>query len=200
MELSVAAVSFGILIVAELGDKTQLAVFSLTARSGRLLPVFLGATLALSMVTLIGVVAGTVVGELIPMSWLSRLAGAAFIVIGAFMLWSSRSADQHKEEKQESGQPSSIATNPIGVFGVSFGLLFAAEMGDKTQLAVLGMVVKSGSPVSVFVGASLALTLLTLIAVLAGKVVTKIVPVYWVSRGAALMFIGIGALTLSGIF
>ena len=199
MELSVAAASFGILIVAELGDKTQLAVFSLTARSGRLLAVFIGASLALCMVTLIGVVAGTVVGELIPMSWLSRLAGVAFIVIGAFMLWSGRSAGRRKGDEQEASQPASGATNPLSVFGVSFGLLFAAEMGDKTQLAVVGMVVKSGSPVSVFVGASLALVLLTLVAVLVGRAVTRVVPVHWVSRGAALLFVGIGVLTLTGL-
>ena len=199
MELSVAVASFGILVVMELGDKTQLAVFSLTARSGRLLAVFLGSTLALTIVTLIGVVAGAFIGELIPMAWLSRLAGIAFIAIGAFMLWSSRSAGPHKDEGQEASQPASGAASPLSMFAVSFGLLFAAEMGDKTQLAVLGMVVKSGSPLSVFVGASLALALLTLVAVLAGKAVTRIVPVHWVSRGAALLFIGIGVLTLVGL-
>ena len=66
----------------ELGDKTQLAVLSLTARTGRGLVIFAGATLALMVVTLMGVAAGVLAGEFIPMEWLSRLAGVAFVAIG----------------------------------------------------------------------------------------------------------------------
>ena len=198
MDLSVAAVSFGILALMELGDKTQLAVFSLTVRGRQPWAVFMGAALALTVVTLMAVVAGAVVGEIAPLSWLSFLASLAFIAIGTFMLWSSRSGSSREDVGQRQG--ASDAMSPVGAFGVSFGLLVAAEMGDKTQIAVLSMVVKSGSPVSVFVGASVALVLLTLLAVLAGKAVTKIVPVHWVSRGAALLFIGIGVLTLVGLF
>jgi putative Ca2+/H+ antiporter (TMEM165/GDT1 family) len=61
------------------------------------------------------------------------------------------------------------------------------------------MTAKTGSPLSVFLGASLALALVTLLGVLAGKAVTRIVPLHWVSRGAALLFIVIGLVTLAGI-
>ncbi len=71
-------------------------------------------------------------------------------------------------------------------------------MGDKTQLAVASMAAKTGSPVSVFLGGALALALLTLIGVLAGNVVARTVPMSWVSRGAAVVFVLIGALMLAG--
>ena len=83
---------------------------------------------------------------------------------------------------------------------MTFGLLIFAEVGDKSQLTVVGMAAKSDSPFSVFVGASIALTLVTLLAVLAGRAITSVVPAHWVSRGAALLFILIGLLTLAGLF
>jgi len=199
MDFPVAMASFGILFVMELGDKTQLAVLSLTARTGQPLAVFAAATLALTLVTLLGVVAGTIAGELIPMGWLSRLAGLVFIAIGGFMLWSSRSRSSEQGDQEESRSMSTRNRTPLGALAITFGLLFLAEMGDKTQIAVVGMTAKTGSPLSVFLGASLGLALVTILAVLAGRVITRIVPLDWVSRGAALLFIVLGLLTLADI-
>ena len=184
----------------ELGDKTQLAVLSLTARTGRGLVVFAGATLALMVVTLMGVAAGVLAGEFIPMEWLSRLAGVAFIAIGGFMLWSGRPRSSGENEDQEVSRIPPETRGSLGILVGSFGLLFVAEMGDKSQLAVVGMTAKTDSPLSVFVGAGLALALVTLLGVLAGKVITRIVPLLWVSRGAALSFIVIGLLSLVDIY
>ena len=199
MDFPVALASFALLFMMELGDKTQLAVLSLTARTGHALAVFAGATLALTVATSLGVAAGVLAGEVIPMGWLSRLAGLAFIAIGGFMLWSSRRGPPERKEEKETSQIPPHTRRPLGILAVTFGLLLLAEMGDKSQLSVVSMTVKTGSPLSVFLGASLALTVVTLLGVLAGKVVTRIIPMRLVSRSAALLFIIIGSLTLAGI-
>ena len=82
----------------------------------------------------------------------------------------------------------------------TFGLLFVAELGDKTQLAVITLTARTGKPVTILVGAILGLALVTLLGVLLGGVITRFIPVEWVSRGAAVGFIGIGVLMLMGKF
>ena len=64
--------AFGLVLLLELGDKTQLAVLGLSARTGRTLAVFIGASLALTAVTAIGVGAGYLTGEALPLEWVSR--------------------------------------------------------------------------------------------------------------------------------
>lgn len=82
------------------------------------------------------------------------------------------------------------------IFFLSFGTLFIAEMGDKTQLAVFSLVAESRSPLAVFLGASAALAAVTLIGVLFGGIVTRLVPPLYLRLGAGVLFVGIGAYTL----
>ena len=80
----------------------------------------------------------------------------------------------------------------------TMGLLFVAELGDKTQLAVIMMTARTGKPLPVFIGAIMGLILVTVIGVAIGSVVTRYIPVEWVSKGAAVAFITIGVLMLTG--
>ncbi len=200
MNIPVAAVSFGLVFLMELADKTQFAILSLSARTGWPWAVFAGATLALTVVTLAGVAAGSIIGEFIPLAWLARLAGLAFIAIGAFLLWSSRPGTPDNRLAKERNPSPGWTARPFGALAITFGLLVVAEMGDKSQLAVVGMAAKSDSPLSVFVGASIALTLVTGLAVLTGTAVSRLVSAHWISRGAALLFILVGLLTFAGLF
>jgi len=84
------------------------------------------------------------------------------------------------------------------IFGTAFLTLFLAELGDKTQLAVITMTVKSDSNLSIFLGASLALIVVTLLAVLFGGILTQYVPTEWLQRIVAVAFITIGVLMLLG--
>ncbi len=77
------------LFLAELGDKTQLAVFTLSTRSEKLVPVFLGASVALVLVTFIGVFLGKFVSNYIPIPILHTIAGVIFIIIGVCVLKTS---------------------------------------------------------------------------------------------------------------
>lgn len=78
--------TFIALFLAELGDKTQLAVIVLSAKTKSPVTVFLGAVLALALVSLIGVAAGALLGHYLPEKLLKTLAAIAFIAIGVLML------------------------------------------------------------------------------------------------------------------
>jgi putative Ca2+/H+ antiporter (TMEM165/GDT1 family) len=82
------------------------------------------------------------------------------------------------------------------IMGTAFVTLFLAELGDKTQLAIITMSAKTESKVAVFIGASLALVIVSLLAVLFGAALTQIIPVEWLQRIVAVAFIAIGVLML----
>ncbi len=84
------------------------------------------------------------------------------------------------------------------IFGTAFLTLFLAELGDKTQLAVITLTAKSESKVAVFLGASFALILVTLLAVLFGGVLSQYIPTEWLQRIVAVAFIIVGILMLLG--
>jgi len=86
------------------------------------------------------------------------------------------------------------------VFLATFGAIFLAELGDKTQLAAIMMTSKTKSPVAVFLGAVFALSVVTLIGVLLGGTLTRVIPENWIKNIAAVVFIVIGLLILFGIF
>ncbi|MFQ5699105.1 MAG: TMEM165/GDT1 family protein [Myxococcota bacterium] len=74
----------------------------------------------------------------------------------------------------------------------TFGLIFLAELGDKTQLATLGLATGTRSLLAIFVGASLALVATTAIAVVLGEAAARLVPELWLRRGAGALFVGVG--------
>ena len=82
----------------------------------------------------------------------------------------------------------------------TFGILFLAEMGDKTQLAAMTMSAQTKKPWAVFIGSSLALVAVSALGVVVGSVIGNYVPLEWVKRGAAVAFIIIGILMLAGKF
>ncbi len=86
MDWKIFGTAFLTLFLAELGDKTQLAVITMTASTDSKIAVFLGGATALVVVTLIGVLVGGVLTEYIPTEWLQRIVASAFIVIGVLML------------------------------------------------------------------------------------------------------------------
>ncbi|MGC4115965.1 MAG: TMEM165/GDT1 family protein [Myxococcales bacterium] len=83
------ATAFTLILFAELGDKTQLATASLAAELGSPVTVFAASTLALWLVSLIGLLIGTQVAKRVPMVWVKRAAGVAFLVFGLWAAWSA---------------------------------------------------------------------------------------------------------------
>jgi Ca2+/H+ antiporter, TMEM165/GDT1 family len=86
MDWKIFGTAFLTLFLAELGDKTQLAVITMTANTESKVSVFLGASLALITVTLLGVVFGGVLSQYIPTEYLQKIVAASFIIIGVLML------------------------------------------------------------------------------------------------------------------
>lgn len=77
---------FGTVFLAELGDKTQLAAITLTATTKQPVSVFLGASAALVVVSLVGVLLGAALSEVIPLALVRKLGAVAFVLVGVAML------------------------------------------------------------------------------------------------------------------
>jgi Ca2+/H+ antiporter, TMEM165/GDT1 family len=79
----------------------------------------------------------------------------------------------------------------------TFGVVFLAELGDKTQLATLALSSSGRSRLSVLIGAASALVLTSVLAVVAGEAIGRAVPAVWLRRGAGLLMLGLGVLLLA---
>jgi len=195
--------TFGLLFVAELGDKTQLAVISQTCKFRRPWPVFLGGALALAGVTALGVAFGRLLNALVPAIWMQRIAAAAFVIMGLLILY---------EFYRSLGQPQDAACEVVActpeesrrlnwrAFSTTLGLLFVAELGDKTQLAALSIAGKASSPWPVFIGAALALIVVTALGVAFGQGLCRLIPERILKLISALAFIVLGVLMWFGVF
>jgi Ca2+/H+ antiporter, TMEM165/GDT1 family len=86
MDWRVLLTTFGIIFLAEMGDKTQIAAMTMAAEKKRPWEVFIGAALALALVSALGVAVGSVLSHYLPLDWIKRVAGVAFIVIGILVL------------------------------------------------------------------------------------------------------------------
>lgn len=82
----------------------------------------------------------------------------------------------------------------------TFGMIFLAEMGDKTQLAAMTMAAQTKKPFAVFIGASVALACVSALGVIVGAALSQYIPLEWIKRAAAVAFIIIGVLILLGKF
>ena len=86
MDWKLAATTFGLVFVAEIGDKTQLAALALSGRSGKPFSVWVGAALALAAASVLGVVAGAVLHRVLPQKAVDIVAALLFIGAGIFLL------------------------------------------------------------------------------------------------------------------
>ena len=87
MDWKILGTAFVTLVLAELGDKTQLAIITMTSKTESKWAVFIGASLALVFVSLLAVLVGGVLSQYVPTEWLQRIVAVAFIVIGVLMLF-----------------------------------------------------------------------------------------------------------------
>src|SRR5580765_5154206 len=117
--------SFGVIFVAELGDKSQLMALTFAARY-KALPILIGITIATAIVHLFSVIVGAVLGVALPTRAIQIVAGLAFF---AFAAWTLRGDKLDEEEAAKVNRSSNSA-----VFAASVAF-FLAELGDKTMLA-----------------------------------------------------------------
>jgi len=185
MDITPFISTFALIALAELGDKTNLTVIALSAKYDRT-KVFSGVVLAFVVVTGLGVLLGEGLLKIIPENMIKIIAGIMFVVFGIWMLLS-------KESCEEGENPRVI--NP---FISTFSMISLAEMGDKTQLTAITLSAKYNSPYLVFLGAVLALALISLLGIIAGRKLCEIVPMSKIKLGAAVMFILFGIMFIAG--
>lgn len=181
--VSAALSAFVLVALAEMGDKSQLVCMTLAARH-RGMPVLLGAVGAFLVLNLLAVVAGAAAARWLPPQVLAPVVAVLFIIFG---IQSLRAGPEESEETAEGPGR--------GVFLSAFALIFLAEFGDKTQLAVAGLAAVAPAT-AVWLGASLALTLTSALGVWAGRRWLSRLPVHWLHRVAGLLFLGFAAWTL----
>lgn len=192
--------AFGLVFVAELGDKTQLAIVTQTCKYRCAWPVFLGGSLALTAVTGIGAAAGQLLSRVAPPEVIRIVAAIAFLVMAA-LIW--REARQAEADEAACNPDLSRSLPRRGLwnwraFGTTLSLLFVAELGDKTQLAVLGMTTQA-TPWLVFIGGALALTCVTALGVLGGQQLCRWIPERLLMRISAGAFVVMGILMGLGV-
>src|SRR5258707_4010969 len=93
------AVSFGVIFVAELGDKSQLMAMTFATRY-RAATVLVGITIATALVHLVSVGVGVGLGSALPAGWIGLVAGIAFLVFGAWTLRGDSLTEQEKAKAQ----------------------------------------------------------------------------------------------------
>jgi putative Ca2+/H+ antiporter (TMEM165/GDT1 family) len=193
-------IAFVTVALAELADKTQLVCISQACRypAG---PVLAGSAAALITVTAIGVAFGSVLYWLLDPEAIGIVAGALFLAFGVLMVVSWY-RDRGKEPEEvcvddTEADPQAKVTN-WSIFGSTFGLVALAELGDKTQLAVIALSGRYGDPVAVFVGASIALVAVSTAGVMAGRMIAGRVSLQVVELVAAALFIVLGLVFLLG--
>ena len=181
VDLSVVLSAFSLLFLAEMGDKSQLLAMTLAHRY-RAASVVAGTFAAFAVLNLLAVLLGQVLFELVPEELMLLAAAGLFLYFG-YRSW--QDADGDEEDESPDGPAR-------GGFATSFTLIFVAELGDKTQLAMIALAAGTGEIWAVFAGGTLALWTVSLIGILFGATLLRRIPKRRVHRAAALMFITFG--------
>lgn len=168
MDLAVVALAFAAIFVVELPDKTFIAALVLSTRF-RPLMVWLGVGAAFLVQTVIAVTVGQVV-TFLPDELVQGVAAAIFLIGAVILVREARNADTD-EEATEAEYAAKAPTNAQGLKQAlaSFGVLFAAEWGDLSQLLTISLVGRYGHAVSVFAGAWGGLLAVSALACIAGR-------------------------------
>jgi len=181
--LSVVLAAFVLILPVELPDKTLFATLVLATRFPPL-PVFVGVGAAFGLQVAIAVTAGSLL-SLLPGALVSAVVAVLFLT-GAVLLW---------REARKGGEDEGAAaaarenTSFVRAAAISFGVLFAAEWGDLSQLATAGLAARYAEPLSVFVGAWAALLVISGLAAFLGRKLADRLPVALLHRVAAGLFL-----------
>ncbi|MFX1576179.1 MAG: TMEM165/GDT1 family protein [Promethearchaeota archaeon] len=180
---------FALVLLAELADKTQIVTFALVAETGKPVQVYLGVLGGLFTVTIIGVLAGSLIAFLIPLSLIQLIAGIIFIILGIITVYRIRRTQEDEESTAAPGNR---------VWVRAFILLFIAELGDKTQLVVILIAATTGQLLLVLIAAFLALAIVNGIGVIIGDRARQYLGTTTIAYVAATAFIIAGVLVLIG--
>lgn len=186
ISLTVTAVVFGVVFLAELPDKTALAGLVLGTRY-RASYVFAGVAAAFALHVALAVAAGSVL-TLLPQQIVQALTGVLFLG-GAAVLLLKKGEDEEEVRKPENQSFWKVS-------GAGFMLILVAEFGDLTQIMTANLAARYDDPLSVGLGAVLALWAVAGLGIVGGKALMKKVPLRLITQIAALVMLALGLWSL----
>ncbi|MFF5531392.1 TMEM165/GDT1 family protein [Streptomyces cinerochromogenes] len=186
ISITVTALVFGVIFLAELPDKTALAGLVLGTRY-RASYVFAGVAAAFLLHVVLAVAAGSVL-TLLPQQIVHALTGVLFLGGAAMLLL--KKGDDEEEIKKPADQ------SFWKVAGTGFMLILVAEFGDLTQIMTANLAARYDDPVSVGLGAVLGLWAVAGLGIVGGKALMKRVPLRLITQIAALLMLGLGVWSL----
>jgi putative Ca2+/H+ antiporter (TMEM165/GDT1 family) len=186
ISFTVTALVFGVVFLAELPDKTALAGLVLGTRY-RASYVFAGVAAAFLLHVALAVAAGSVL-TLLPQQLVHALTGVLFLG-GAAVLLFKKDEDEEEVRKPENQSFWKVA-------GAGFMLILVAEFGDLTQIMTANLAARYDDPLSVGLGAVLALWAVAGLGIVGGKALMKRVPLKLITQIAALLMLGLGVWSL----
>ncbi|RJR15341.1 MAG: TMEM165/GDT1 family protein [Nitrospiraceae bacterium] len=172
------AASLLFVVLAEMGDKTQLLAMAFAAKY-RWQTVLWAVFAATAVNHLMAAAAGNYLASVVPMVYIKTAAAVSFIIFG---LWTIRGDTLGDEDKR-------FNFSPFWTVAVAF---FIAEMGDKTQLATVSLVVEYNSVVRVWMGTTIGMVISNAIGIIAGNVMGKHIPERAIKWFSAVVFIAFG--------
>ncbi|PPK67223.1 TMEM165/GDT1 family protein [Actinokineospora auranticolor] len=175
-------VSFWVIFVAELGDKSQLMALTFATRF-KVWPVLAGITLATAVVHLASVAIGHGLGAALPTGWINLAAAVAFLGFGFWTLRGDTLTDDEKAKAQRATRSVVIAV------GTAF---FLAELGDKTMLATITLATDHGW-LGVWIGSTVGMVAADALAIVIGRALGRNLPEKTIRYGASALFFLFGA-------
>ena len=183
--ISALFLSFGVIFVAELGDKSQLMALAFAARY-KAWPVLLGISIATAFTHAISVGIGAALGANLPPHTIALLAGVAFLLFAAWT-WRGDSLDDDEVESADRSN-----RNAVVAASVAF---FLAELGDKTMLATITLASKEGI-LGTWIGSTLGMVAADALAIIVGQQLGRRLPERAIRVGATLSFVVFGVLLI----
>jgi Ca2+/H+ antiporter, TMEM165/GDT1 family len=181
--------SFAVIFVAELGDKSQLMAMTFATRY-KFWTVVAAITVATAIVHLFSVALGNVIGLALPIGPINIAAGIAFVFFGLWTLRGDKLSEDEESKASRSNRPAFFAV------AIAF---FLAELGDKTMLATVTLATTEGW-FGTWIGSTLGMVAADVLAIGVGVLLGKALPEKVIKIGAAVLFFAFGAVLIySGV-
>jgi putative Ca2+/H+ antiporter (TMEM165/GDT1 family) len=189
LSLAICLTAFGLVLPAELPDKTTVAALVLGTRH-RPLPVFAGVAAAFAVHVSLAVVAGSLL-SLLPRRPLDAVVAGLFLLSAWLLL-------RHSDPGEKEPSAGDVRPGSLRVFAAGFAIVMVAEFGDLTQIVIANLAARYHDPVSVGLGSVLALWAVAALAITGGRGLLRIVPVRLVARLAAAAMIVMAVISVIG--
>ncbi len=180
-------VSTGVVVLSEMGDKTQLLSMLLAAKFRKPVPIILGVFVAMLVNHTTAGWVGSWVAHALGPDLLRWVVGISFIAMAGWVLVPDKIDTTETIAKR------------FGVFGTTVITFFLAEMGDKTQLATVALAARYQDLFSVVAGTTLGMMIADVPAVFIGNRLAEKISMKWVHGIAAAIFALLGVLTLLNV-